>query len=763
MLMKGEWPVLLRHHGQGRRRASATSAWPRSGRCSCERRFPERINGAADAASRQSRSGLRRIRQGGKSGLARRRARLLRRWSAIAEFPNQLVKIIPPLAQVAAASPAEAAAGQSGLLARPELVDRRTGTGSTMRARAPRPSRCPTPGSSRWSSRAFTCSRSPACSRTPPISNASASSRARNPSTADADDPAPLRLCEYPRRQDRAGAGVRRRLEDRRRLRMSTACRSASARMTDVVNPGDRRAAEYDRIGLTCAACHTGQHPLQGRQHPLRRRRRPCWTCASSSSRPVCAIFYTLIVPGRFERFADSRARSRTPSKARTRRAQARAQGGWQILPEKPDRDHRQEDAEGQGPEGHRRGIRPPRRAQPDRQPGFLCRFRGERSCRTTQNNLHANDAPVSFPPVWTVPWLWWAQYDASIEQPLIRNAGEALGVAALVNLSPDYPPDKLFSSSVALENLVRIEAMLRGPDPFGRESKGVWRADVAEMAGAYVPRRCRLEDQARARRQGPHALRRYLRRVPPRTGQRSRIRQRNFPDKSFWSSNHAGSRIRTAAGCWTRSQKQVAAHGNGPRAGQRAADTTRFKFPVSSTYSRRAISASAGGARTCQPTPRRRCRSRIALMIVVDKVSQKWMKDQQRHGAGARAKLWGERSNCPNSPRRRRSRIYRARPLNGVWATAPYLHNGSVPSLYWMLKPAGRAPKAVLPWARADFDPRACRLPRRRRRRRSPARPARPCSWRRKATAARSTATACWDIRSRRPRKRTRRPTRTA
>ena len=46
----------------------------------------------------------------------------------------------------------------------------------------------------------------------------------------------------------------------------------------------------------------------------------------------------------------------------------------------------------------------------------------------------------MSFPPIWSVPWFWWAQYDASIEQPLIRNAGEALGVSALINLSPDTP-----------------------------------------------------------------------------------------------------------------------------------------------------------------------------------------------------------------------------------------------------------------------------------------------------------------------------------
>jgi cytochrome c peroxidase len=28
----------------------------------------------------------------------------------------------------------------------------------------------------------------------------------------------------------------------------------------------------------------------------------------------------------------------------------------------------------------------------------------------------------------------------------------------------------------------------------------------------------------------------------------------------------------------------------------------------------------------------------------------------------------------------------YRARPLDGIWATAPYLHNGSVPTLAELL-----------------------------------------------------------------------------
>ena len=35
-----------------------------------------------------------------------------------------------------------------------------------------------------------------------------------------------------------------------------------------------------------------------------------------------------------------------------------------------------------------------------------------------------------------------------------------------------------------------------------------------------------------------------------------------------------------------------------------------------------------------------------------------------------------------------RELRAYKARPLAGVWATPPYLHNGSVPNLYQLLSP---------------------------------------------------------------------------
>jgi hypothetical protein len=47
----------------------------------------------------------------------------------------------------------------------------------------------------------------------------------------------------------------------------------------------------------------------------------------------------------------------------------------------------------------------------------------------------------------------------------------------------------------------------------------------------------------------------------------------------------------------------------------------------------------------------------------------------------------------------------YKGRPLDGIWATAPYLHNGSVPSLDALLRPAKDRPETFSVGSRA-FDP---------------------------------------------------------
>lgn len=52
-----------------------------------------------------------------------------------------------------------------------------------------------------------------------------------------------------------------------------------------------------------------------------------------------------------------------------------------------------------------------------------------------------------------------------------------------------------------------------------------------------------------------------------------------------------------------------------------------------------------------------------------------------------------------------RAGKVYPARPLAGIWATAPYLHNGSVPSVYDLLRPRAQRP-AKFRVGQREFDP---------------------------------------------------------
>jgi hypothetical protein len=70
----------------------------------------------------------------------------------------------------------------------------------------------------------------------------------------------------------------------------------------------------------------------------------------------------------------------------------------------------------------------------------------------------------------------------------------------------------------------------------------------------------------------------------------------------------------------------------------------------------------------------------------VTDKVVGQYTADPKN---AARAEL----INCDLSNDFQAIEGYRARPLNGVWATAPYLHNGSVPDMIELLKPAAERP----------------------------------------------------------------------
>ncbi|MDO9298001.1 di-heme-cytochrome C peroxidase [Bradyrhizobium sp.] len=468
------------------------------------------------------------------------------------------------------------------------------------------------------------------------------------------------------------------------------------SRMTPVVNPGTGQPSP-DRIGLTCAACHTGS--IRYKDVSLRFDGGAAMLeLRKLESATGLSVLYTLYVPGRFDRFADrvlgreSRKEERNNLKQGLKRVGDFLKGQIDIAQKSEKATGLKDTAEGYGRLDalNRIGNQV---FYTDLVANGLSGF---------EKNWHANDAPVSYPPVWTVPWFWWAQYDASIEQPLIRNAGEALGVFALVNLSPDYPPEKLFSSSVALENLVRIEAMLRGPDPFGRNPK-----DFSGLTSPKWPSHLFPNDDAWKIKTERVTKGRALYAEICAECHLGPVKDpefdAQFPDKSFWSDKRW---TQDPKGGWVLNevQKQVAHMGTDP-AQANVLQTRQVQIP---------------GFLDLQPArdlgERWKCKNlatysstnmpfSIALMIVVDKVAQKWIKDNNLKEP-AISELWGDRSNCPNPDATPEKPIYRARPLNGVWATAPYIHNGSVPSLYWMLKPAAERPKQFCLGAR-DFDPK--------------------------------------------------------
>jgi hypothetical protein len=70
------------------------------------------------------------------------------------------------------------------------------------------------------------------------------------------------------------------------------------------------------------------------------------------------------------------------------------------------------------------------------------------------------------------------------------------------------------------------------------------------------------------------------------------------------------------------------------------------------------------------------------------------WTKEQRQAASG---------DDRPNKVRAKA--IYKARPLDGIWSTPPFLHNGSVPNLYELLSPP--AERAVTFWLGSyEYDP---------------------------------------------------------
>jgi hypothetical protein len=402
-----------------------------------------------------------------------------------------------------------------------------------------------------------------------------------------------------------------------------------------VVDPENGEKLEV--AGLTCAACHTGQ--LEYRSQAIRiDGGTPVADLVAFQTELGYAVAYAARIPFRFDRFAKSVLGSNASPDAKKQLRQDLEKVLSAGLAESNAADKEKLYAVNGG----------------FGRTDALARIGNYVFGTELDNaNLRVANAPVKLPPLWYTSWFGWVQYNASIQQPMVRNIGESLGVRAKVNLKD---PAKLYRSTANVTNLWKIEEQLAGPTPFSGLKSPTWPADI------FGP-----IDQQKAQH-GAALYQQYC--------QRCHLPSLHSPaieDAQYWEPGLEGHRFLKLK---VVSLDEI---GTDPH---EAADWA----------SREAVTDDLGLGVVPATTGLRAVTTRVRD-ISYDALG---LSPEQRMA-------WsGYRNDAVTAPLG-----YRARPLGGLWATPPFLHNGSVPSLYQLLLPVDQRDKSFYLGSR-EFDPKA-------------------------------------------------------
>ncbi|MGB6306917.1 MAG: di-heme-cytochrome C peroxidase [Steroidobacteraceae bacterium] len=418
----------------------------------------------------------------------------------------------------------------------------------------------------------------------------------------------------------------------------------ASADGSPWVNPQTKVA--MTGVGLTCAGCHTGRLSYKNTTVLIDGGSALTNLYALRNAVPLALVF-ARYVPFRFGRFAD---RVLGPGATEKAKSDLRTQLD-QVLAEFK-RIHKHDEL-----------VKPQSVDEGYARLDALNRI-GNMVFAIDLNNFDnyvAWSAPVHFPRIWNAPWFTWVQYNGAVEQPMVRNAGEALGVGAPINLIDANR--SLYTSGIQVKTLFDMERLVAGkqPDathPFSGLNSPKWPADVLppideKLAGqgaklyAEICQACHLAP---------------------------------VTDAAFWASER-----------WLPANS----------AGERYLDLEMVPIKHVGTDSAQAedmmnrkVSVPAGlGINTKEFAP--------ALGQLVENTVTHWYDGQQPPvSVTTRDEMNGHRDNGA-----RVLLAYKVRSLNGIWATPPYLHNGSVPNLYALLSPVAERPRKFYLGNR-EYDP---------------------------------------------------------
>jgi hypothetical protein len=280
-------------------------------------------------------------------------------------------------------------------------------------------------------------------------------------------------------------------------------------------------------------------------------------------------------------------------------------------------------------------------------------------------DNYAVADSPVRFPQIWDASWFNWVQYNSSIANPLARNIGEALGVRAVAKL---YGPDAgEFENSINMPGLLALEKLLSGPGPF----KGL----VSPKWPSVFPALDQNKVSAGAALYKERCQKCHLPPVRDLSAEFERLAyDKDHQPTSWWQSKNGNWYIQVV-------DIPLDFIGTDPR---QATDFMNRKAS-SGDLGKGVVSASVG------------------LDMVTEGIANRFFRLQKISPEDQIAWAGGR---DPADPRIRAELIYKARPLNGIWAVAPYLHNGSVPTLDALLSPDDSARPQTFWMGSRQFDP---------------------------------------------------------
>ena len=274
-----------------------------------------------------------------------------------------------------------------------------------------------------------------------------------------------------------------------------------------------------------------------------------------------------------------------------------------------------------------------------------------------TDNTRPAN-APVSYPFIWDTPqqeleqWIGIAKSGGPLDaESLSRNVGEVLGVFADYVI-PNDPTPLGYSSSVKISGLVELENQLKGlwSPQWPVDFPPINQVDAAKGKAIYQQLKC---DTC-------HTL----------------VTNRKDPGRTIVSYMKAD---QTDPGAYLNFFNRF-----GPSGKLEGADVNLIPFNAEDT-----------GKCQCRDNGHQRGR-RHDSRVEPGRLRLTTCRKSDLASPGLMECCWSTRLCCVE---------YKARPLDGIWATAPYLHNGSVPNLDELFQPAAQRSKSFSIGVRT-FDP---------------------------------------------------------